>query len=111
MDEQTELLREMRDLLRLIAEPALAERDKKRRSALTEVVGKSKRKAEVVLLMDGTRSRTTLHKESGMDQGDVSRLVSALRAKELIEADDKHPKLVISIPPSFFENSAGDEDE
>ena len=38
-------------------------------------------------------------------------MVSALRAKELIEADDKHPKLVISIPPNFFENSAGDEDE
>ena len=105
MDEQTQLLQEMRDLLRVIAEPALAERDKKRRASLLEVVGKSKRKAQVVLLMDGSRSQTGLHKDSGMDQGDISRLVKALRSKELIKADEKHPELVISIPPNFFENS------
>jgi hypothetical protein len=40
--EQTELLREMRDLLRVMAEPALAKRDEKRRAALLEIVGKSK---------------------------------------------------------------------
>lgn len=104
MDEQTQLLQEMRDLLRVIAEPALAERDKKRRAALLEVVGKSKRKAQVVILMDGSRSQTGLHRDSGMDQGDVSRLVKALRDKQLIKADDKHPELVISIPPNFFES-------
>lgn len=108
MDEETELLREMRDLLRVIAEPALAERDKKRRNLLLEVVGKSKRKAEVVMLMNGTRSQSALHKDSGMDQGDVSRLVKALRDKELIKPDDKHPELVISIPPNFFETSGED---
>jgi hypothetical protein len=105
LDEQTQLLQEMRDLLRVIAEPALAERDKKRRTSLLEVVGKSKRKSQVVLLMDGSRSQTSLHKDSGMDQGDISRLVKALRAKELIKADEKHPELVISIPPNFFDNS------
>src|SRR5579871_6659126 len=103
MDEQTDLLREMRDLLRIIAEPMLAERDKKRRTSLLEIVGKSKRKAEVVILMDGSRSQAAIHKQSGMDQGDVSRLVKALRAKDLIKPDDKHPELVISIPPNFFE--------
>jgi hypothetical protein len=103
LDEQTELLREMRDLLRVIAEPALAERDKKRRASLLEVVGKSKRKSEVVLLMNGSKTKAELHKESGMDQGDVTRLVSALRAKELLKGDEKHPELVISIPPNFFE--------
>lgn len=105
MDEQTELLREMRDLLRVMAEPALAERDKKLRAALIEAVGKSKRKAEVVLLMNGSRTKAELHKESGMDQGDVTRLVIALRAKELLKDDEKRPELVISIPPNFFENS------
>jgi hypothetical protein len=104
LDEQTELLREMRDLLRLLAEPALAERDKQRRASLLEIVGNSGRKAKVVLLMNGARTKADLHKESGMDQGDVSRLVSALRARELLKADDKHPELVISIPPNFFEN-------
>ena len=103
MDEQTELLREMRDLLRVIAEPAMAERDKKRRAALLEVVGTSKRKAEVVLLMNGSRTKAELQRESGMDQGDVSRLVKALRDKELIKDDEKHPELVISIPMNFFD--------
>src|SRR5438128_4098246 len=105
MDEQTELLREMRDLLRVIAEPALAERDKKLRALLLEVVGKSKQKSEVVLLMNGSRSQADLRKESGMDGGNLSRLVMALRAKQLIKADEKHPELVLSIPPNFFENS------
>ena len=105
MDEQTELLREMRDLLRVMAEPALAERDKKLRASLLEVVGKSKRKAEVVLLMNGSRSQAELHKESGMDSGNLSRLVTALRAKGLIKADEKYPELVILIPPNFFQNS------
>jgi len=108
LDEQTELLREMRDLLRVIAEPALAERDKKRRDLLLEVVGKSKRKAAVVMLMNGTRSQSGLHKDSGMDQGDVSRLVKALRDKELIKPDERHPELVISIPANFFEASGED---
>ena len=105
MDEQIELLREMRDLLRVIAEPALAQRDQKRRASVLEVVGKSKRKAQVVLLMDGSRSQAVIHKESGMDQGDISRLVKTLRAKELIKADEKHPELVITIPPNFFESA------
>lgn len=104
MDEQTELLREMRDFLRIMAEPALAERDKKLRASLREIIGKSKRRAEVVLLMNGLRTKAELSKESGMDQGDVSRLVAALRAAELLKADDKHPELVISLPANFFEN-------
>jgi hypothetical protein len=105
VDEQTELLREMRDLLRVMAEPALAERDKKLRAALLEAVGKSKHKAEVVLLMDGSRTNAQLHKESGMDHGNVSRFVMTLRAKELLQGDEKYPELVISIPSNFFDNS------
>lgn len=104
MDEQTELLREMRDLLRVMAEPALAERDKKLRTALLGVVGNSKQRAEVVILMDGKKSQADLRKQSGMDSGNMSRLVTALRAKQLIKADDKYPDLVIAIPPNFFDN-------
>jgi DNA-binding MarR family transcriptional regulator len=92
----------MRDLLRVMAEPALAERDKKRRASLREVVGTSKGRAAVVLLMNGSRSQADLHKESGLDKANVSRLVKALRDKELIKADEK-PELVISIPLDFFE--------
>ena len=104
IDEQTELLREMRDLLRVIAEPALAERDKNLRVALTEIVGKNKSKAKAVLAMDGSRSQSAIHKDCGIDQGDLSRLVKALREKSLLaDGGDKNPKTVITVPPNFFD--------
>jgi hypothetical protein len=104
LDEQTELLREIRDLLRVIAEPALGERDKKLRATLIEIVGKSNSKAKAVLLMNGLKSQAEIRKESGMDHGNLSRMVSALRSKDLIKGDERHPKLVISIQSNFFEN-------
>jgi hypothetical protein len=104
-DEQVELLREMRDLLRVMAEPALAQRDQKLRSALIEVVGKGKAKAKAALLMDGSRTQSSVGKESGMDPGNLSRFVKSLRAKELIGADERHPKLALSVPPNFFEKA------
>jgi hypothetical protein len=103
LDEQTELLREMRDLLRLIAEPVLAERDKKRRALLLELVGKSKAKARAVLLMDGSRSQATICKECGIDHAQLSRLEKSLRANELLRPDHKNSALLISIPANFFE--------
>lgn len=105
MNEQTELLREMRDLLRVIAEPALAKRDEKPRKSLSEIVGRSKAKANAVLLMDGSKNQAEIYKSSGIDQGELSRLVKALRAGALVTDDGKQPKLVLSIPPTFFENS------
>ena len=95
----------MRDLLRVIAEPALAKRDERLRAALLDTVGRSKAKANAALLMDGSKSQNAICKESGIDQGNLSRLVKALRAQALIAADERQPKLVISIPPNFFENS------
>jgi hypothetical protein len=105
LDDQTELLREMRDLLRVIAEPLLAKRDEGLRAALFEIVGKSKARANAVPLMDGSRSQSAICKESGIDPGELSRVTKALRAKALISSDEKHPKLVISVPADFFENS------
>jgi DNA-binding MarR family transcriptional regulator len=104
MDEQTELLREMRDLLRLIAEPALEKRDQEHRTALRELVGLSKLKSKAVLLMDGTKSRIAIRHESGIDQGDLSRLVKSLREKGLVTADEQ-PRLVITLPSKFFEST------
>jgi hypothetical protein len=104
MSDDTEILREIRDLLRLIAEPAIAERDARFRASLGELVGKSKQKAEVVVLMDGARSQADLRKAVGIDSGNLSRLVTALREAELIGPDDKYPKLVFSVPSNFFSN-------
>ncbi|MEX0955275.1 MAG: hypothetical protein WDZ83_08705 [Rhizobiaceae bacterium] len=107
MSEDTELLREIRDLLRLIAEPALAERDKKLRALLLEIVGRSKRKADAVVLMDGTRTQTAIRNKCGIDMGDLSRLVKALREAALIGPDEM-PKTVFPIPANFLEIFGGD---
>lgn len=105
MNEQTDLLRELRDLLLIIAEPALAKRDERLRESLRLIVGKSKAKAKAVFLMDGSRPQASIKKESGIDQGELSRLVKALREASLIGKEEKqNPKLSIAVPPNFFEN-------
>lgn len=106
MNEQTELLREMRDLLLVMAEPALAKRDEKLRTALRGVVGKSKSRGKAVALMDGTRSQSAIKASVGIDAGELSRVVKALRAESLLTKDD-NPKLVIAIPLTFFEQREG----
>jgi|ERR1700722_11392530 len=105
MNEQTELLREMCELLRVIAEPALAKRDEKFRAELIGIVGKSKLKGKAVSLMDGTRSQAVIAKESGIDQGALSRLVKTARGKDLISDDEKRPKLLVKLPVNFFETA------
>lgn len=99
-----QILAEMRDLLRLIAEPAIAQRDKKLREALRGIAGSaSGKKAKAILLMDGTRMQRRITNECGINQGDLSVLVKKLKAAELLTGDPKQPQLAISIPPNFFE--------
>jgi hypothetical protein len=104
MSDDTEILQEICDLLRLIAEPALVKRDERLRASLQELVGKSKQKAEVVVLMDGTRSQADIRKAAGIDPGNFSRLITALREAELIGPDEKRPKLVLSVPLNLIDN-------
>jgi hypothetical protein len=104
MSDDTEILREIRDLLRLIAEPALAKRDEGLRASLQELIGKSKQKAEVAALMDGTRLQADIRKATGMDHGNLSRFVAALRKAELIGPDEKCPKLVFPAPLDLIDN-------
>lgn len=104
MSSDSEIFREIRDLLRLIAEPALAKRDERLRASLQEIIGKGRQKAEVVALMDGARSLADIRKATGIDAGNLSRLVSALRGAELIGTDDKYPKLVFPAPSNLLEN-------
>lgn len=109
MSREIELLTEIRDLLEVIAEPALAQRDAKMRASLLNIVGTSSKKAKAALLMDGTRSQSMISKEAGIDDGNLSRFVKGLAAAELISADEKHPNLRLTIPPNFFESGADDE--
>jgi len=108
MSKDTELLIEIRDLLLLIAEPALAKRDERLRNSLQQIVGKSRPKAEAVVLMDGTRTQTDIRKECGIDAGALSRLVKSLRDERLIGQDAERPKVVFPIPSSLPDTVGGD---
>ncbi|MGC4053512.1 MAG: hypothetical protein QM757_29785 [Paludibaculum sp.] len=109
MSQEIELLTEIRDLLQVMAEPGLSKRDAKLRSSLRSVIGRSGKKAKAALLMDGTRLQSVIVKDSGIDQGELSRLVKALAAAKLISADEKHPKLFVRVPPTFFDGDDTDE--
>lgn len=110
MSREAELLTEIRDLMQVLAEPALEKRDAKLRSALRKVVGKGQKKGQAVLMMDGTIPRAAIVKGTGIDSGDLSRLIKALSEHSLIAGDERHPKLRVTIPPNFFDNGeASDE--
>jgi|ERR1700686_2210977 len=107
MSESAQLLaavEEIRNLVRLMAEPAIAERDAKLRAELKRIVGTSARKAQAVLHMDGNRAQKDIQSETGINQGDLSTLVKRLKESDLISDDAKHPKLAITVPPNFFES-------
>ena len=101
MDLQTELLQKILDVVTLIAEPQIAQRDERLRNALSEIVGKGKLKAKAVCLMDGTKLQAAICKESGIDAGALSRLSKALREAGLL-GDDEKLKLTISLPTGFM---------
>ncbi|MGB8987242.1 MAG: hypothetical protein WCC37_11615 [Candidatus Sulfotelmatobacter sp.] len=109
MSEESELLRavhEIRDLVRLMAEPAIAERDQKLRGELRRIVGSSVPKSRSVLLMDGNRTQAAIHSATGINKGDLSTLVKRLKEAKLLSGDGKEPKLAIVVPATFFESSA-----
>lgn len=108
-DSSTELLemvRKIHDLLELIAEDKIAERDAKQRAELREIVGTGVAKQKSVLLMDGTRTQSDIVRETSVNQGHLSTMVGRLHKAKLIADETKKPKLVISIPANFFETDA-----
>ena len=103
MSREIELLTEIRDLLLVLAEPALAKRDHKFRDALRKVVGKSEKSRAAVLLMNGTLAQAAIVKQVPIDQGQLSRLMKALASEALLAPDEKHPKLVVTISAAVFD--------
>ena len=103
MNEQIDLLREIRDLLRVIAEPALAKLDEKLRTTPSECRWKSKLAARAVLLMDGGRSQAAICKEAAIDKGALSKLVKITARAGTVGQRRQTPKLVIAVPPIFFD--------
>lgn len=105
-NDSTELLetvRKIHDLLELLAEDKIAERDARQRAALLEIVGSSQVKQRSVHLMDGTRTQTEIHGETSVNKGNLSTMVGQLKSAGLLQGDTKMPKLAISIPQNFFE--------
>lgn len=95
--------RQIRALLELIAEPAIAARDAKLREELRRIVGASQPKRKAVLLMDGLHSQKQLAEASGANRGHLSTMVGQLDAAGLLSGDKRSPRLVISIPSTFFD--------
>jgi hypothetical protein len=111
MDNSSEILsaiHEIRELIRLIAEPAIAQRDQKLREELRQIVGHGASKIKAVLLMDGTRTQRQIQAQAGVHQGNLSTLVKELKNKKLLFDGSKEPKLAISIPANFFDLSTYD---
>jgi hypothetical protein len=102
-DDSTELLRKIHGLLELLAEEKIAQRDAKQRASLRELVGASPTKQKSVFLMDGGHTQAQIRKVTGVNQGHFSTMVGKMHKAKLVEGDTKMPKLVISIPPNFFE--------
>ena len=98
--------KEIRELLQLIAEPAIAQRDEKLRGTLQQIIGKSQAKRKAVMLMDGSRSQTEISRAVSIDQGDLSKLVKALKTDELLTQNEK-PQLRIPLPANFLESVEG----
>jgi hypothetical protein len=101
---------EIRDLVRLIAEPQIAARDKKLRDQLIQIVGNGESKRKAVFAMDGSRTQMEIHKQTGMNQGNLSALVKQLSKSQLLSDDLKKPKLIILIPSNFFDQTEGHHD-
>jgi hypothetical protein len=105
--DHTEILleevRQVRKLLELLAEPAIAARDAKLRDELRRVVGSSVKKQQSVLLMNGSRTQKQIVAETSLDQSDLSKMVGKLEQAGLLATGKKQPKLAISIPSNFFD--------
>jgi hypothetical protein len=97
---------EIKELVKLIAEPHLARRDQKLREALKDVVGRSSVRARVISLLDGTRTQAQISSEARVDKSDLSKLVKSLREANLLR-EGSNPCLAIEVPRDFFEAQDG----
>ena len=96
-------LRQMRTLLELMAEPAIAQRDAKLRDALREIVGSGVKKQQAVMLMDGSRTQAQIVAQTSVHQGNLSTMVGELETAGLLSDGRKQPRLIITVPSNFFD--------
>ena len=94
---------QIRKLLELLAEPAIAQRDAKLRDELRKIVGSSSKKQRSVFLMNGSRTQKQIIVQTSVNQGHLSSLVGKMEDAGLLTDGKKQPKLAISIPSNFFD--------
>lgn len=100
-ESELDVLREIRELLTVIAEPQLAERDKVRRAELRRIAGRGEKTMRAVLLMDGSRTQASIAKEVPIDAGQLSSLVRTLREAKLLK-ESASPAVVIPVSEAIF---------
>jgi hypothetical protein len=100
-------VREIRKLIELLAEPAIAQRDAKLRSELQRIVGSSAKKQQSVFLMDGSHTQREIAHQTQVDRSDLAKMIVKLEEAGLLASGKTQPKLTISIPPTFFDANAG----
>jgi hypothetical protein len=83
--ERAGLLREIRDLLRPIADHFRPEYE--RRQAIRTLIGASEPRRRAWALMDGTKTQREIANASGMDEGNLSKYVKALRQAGAVAGD------------------------
>jgi CRP-like cAMP-binding protein len=106
MSDQLMLLEEVcqiRKLLELLAEPAVAQRDAKLRNELRAIVGSSSTKQQSVILMNGKLTQSQIANMTGVHQGNLSTMIGKLEGAGLLVNGKKQPKLAIHIPEDFFD--------
>jgi len=86
-------LHEIRDLIRLSAKPAIDSTIVE----LRKVTGGSEKKMMAVVLMDGSRTKAEIAKTSGYDKSDLTKLVKALDAMNIMSSGDSNPKLLFPV--------------
>jgi len=103
MSESAELkvLCEIRDLLLLMAEPQIAQRDKAMREQLRKIAGRSEKNIKAISLMDGSRNQAAIVKEVPIDFGQLSKLVKNLAAAKLLKPGSSL-EIVIPVTESVF---------
>lgn len=101
-ESELEVLKDIRELLTLVAEPQLAERDKKRRDELRRIAGKGEKNIKAVLAMQGVKSQKEISSEAKIDASQLSRLVKSLHSAGLLDPNSDVPKLVFPVNEQLF---------
>jgi hypothetical protein len=83
--EQLQLLREIRDLLRPVADHF--QKDYDLRQKVRAIVNSSPPRRKAWDLIDGVLVQRDLHEQAGMDQGNLSKYLKALRHLGAISGD------------------------